>query len=131
MDYFGEAVAIGPGAAIAGAPSSLGKVGSAYIYRVPAPFGVDLSLGYSAGALSIGYTLSTLQSAAWSAQLVTGSGTQTVWSRNVGIINPPQTGTVPYTLAPQGLVTVKSFLTTANGSRCFDAKSVDTGAPAR
>jgi uncharacterized repeat protein (TIGR03803 family) len=115
-----------------GTTSSGGDVFEGTVFRLDPVLCRDtLTLGYSAGTLSLGFTLESAVPTTWSTWAIFSGGVANLWSAPIPAVHPRVSFTVPISGVPPiggiGLLTVMS--TPSQGVVCFDWQVTDTAAP--
>ncbi len=114
-----------------GMTSHGGLQGKGIAYRLDIATCRDaLTLGYSGGTLTIGFTLETSVPAIWSTWITSGSNSANLWSIAIPAVSPAASFTIPFTgVPPGGVLGVLTTISRPSGALCSDFQQVDTGRP--
>lgn len=124
---YGAAVALSGGAAIIGAWGDDIFLGAAYVQGVPPSCSLKLTLSYSAGSLTVAYTVSTTQTALSTGKIYINNSPKQLWQKVVGPIVPISSGSFALPLPPVGQISVLTTLVPQSGDVCYDWPTIDTG----
>ncbi len=111
------------------APFAGGGFGDTFRLRNPASCDDTLGLTYSAGTLTMAFTIKTTTSATWATWLFAQNIAAQLWSIPIPTVLPAVSFSVPIpNFPPIGPVLVLTTLIPTTGSACFDFKVINTTA---
>ena len=100
--------------------------GAALVYTLPATCSLTLNATYTEPNVSVNYEIGNSVPGAWIGLLVTEEGVRTLWARQIGVVDPPQTGTVSVP-ASGGGASIVGLITQGGAPVCADVIGAGPG----